>query len=228
MEEFTLHQNQIQNFSSDPNVYAKIYVLPEGLLIPDELNIINKHVKEEGKIEISLGNLKPEQLKKQTMNLKFAGFVNIKQEGQKLTADKKCWKKVDITNTTKEVSKTASIVSEDELIDPYDSYQRFAKENDCMTKPKPCKNCNCGRAEENNKNEESKDIDPNASSACGKCYLGDAYRCAGCPYRGTPAFRPGDKVEFNKTQLNDAIQLQEKETINTKVSGTKVKIDLDS
>jgi hypothetical protein len=76
---------------------------------------------------------------------------------------------------------------------------------------KACKNCSCGLAEIEAEEERlavkvvldsAADALSGAgktskvTSSCGSCYLGDAFRCASCPYLGLPAFEPGQKIEL--------------------------------
>ncbi|CAH2266375.1 jg9139 [Pararge aegeria aegeria] len=78
------------------------------------------------------------------------------------------------------------LLDEDDLIKPDQQSLRV-----CATtgKRKACADCSCGLAEE--LKGETKDT---PKSSCGSCYLGDAFRCATCPYLGMPAFKPGEKV----------------------------------
>ena len=71
---------------------------------------------------------------------------------------------------------------------------------------KPCENCSCGKKELFEGAQASgnlKDLENGAvESACGKCYLGDAFRCASCPYLGKPAFEAGDKVKLQNANVD--------------------------
>merc|ERR1712061_683627 len=66
-----------------------------------------------------------------------------------------------------------------------------------------CKGCTCGLAEE--LEDEAKDkikenIDAGKSKpSCGSCYLGDAFRCATCPFAGKPAFDPSAPPKLTTT-----------------------------
>lgn len=97
------------------------------------------------------------------------------------------------------------LLDSDELLGPEDLKKpdpASLKAPSCKEsgKKKACKNCTCGLAEELEK--EKKSLQP--KSACGNCYLGDAFRCATCPYRGMPAFKPGEKILLNEDNLHDA------------------------
>ena len=72
--------------------------------------------------------------------------------------------------------------------------------SDCGTgdgaKRKACANCSCGLREElENEADVANGKGAPAKSACGNCAKGDAFRCAGCPHLGTPAFEEGTEGE---------------------------------
>lgn len=103
------------------------------------------------------------------------------------------------------------MIDEDGLLDdtgllappPAMNAQATASADDCSGRA-PCDNCSCGRADAVAGGNAAAAAAPKQqapSSSCGKCNLGDAFRCASCPYLGTPAFKAGE--EHLVLQLTD-------------------------
>ena len=100
-----------------------------------------------------------------------------------------------------------------------------------MQGAKPCANCTCGLREklEGNKvvleGTDKSDLENgNVESSCGKCYLGDAFRCASCPYRGLPAFEKGDKVKLVNNEKDQQADIPQDRVANQTVSNTQGKV----
>lgn len=87
------------------------------------------------------------------------------------------------------------LLKDDEILDADDRKRpEPIKQSNGEAKPKkPCANCTCGLADQLDKKESSSE----PKSSCGSCHLGDAFRCASCPYKGMPAFKPGEKVTID-------------------------------
>jgi len=88
------------------------------------------------------------------------------------------------------------LLEDDMLAPPPAMKAQSSKEDDCAGR-KPCDNCSCGRAEVYAAEQATAGatVKPKQvpSSACGKCNLGDAFRCASCPFLGKPAFKAGEE-----------------------------------
>lgn len=95
------------------------------------------------------------------------------------------------------------LVDDEELLTEEDKQRPAAPDasDDCevgASGRKACKNCTCGRT-----NGDAPQVkltaemleNPQPSGGCGNCALGDAFRCAGCPYKGLPAFEYGKPVK---------------------------------
>jgi hypothetical protein len=103
-------------------------------------------------------------------------------------------------------------------------YLVYEQPKACQKRRKACKGCTCGlaaRLEAEDKASQVKadqdlntiklqadelnELDftvPGTSRSCNNCALGDAFRCAGCPYFGFPAFKPGEEIRL----LNKDVQ----------------------
>jgi len=138
-----------------------------------------------------------------SMKLSFADKVAEKRKAKEaanavpVKAKAAVWSMDDLDDDDVELVDSDQLLGEDDLAKPDPASLRV-----CGTtgKRKACKDCSCGLAEELSEGKEATKKDP--KSACGSCYLGDAFRCASCPYLGMPAFKPGEKIALSERQLN--------------------------
>ena len=96
---------------------------------------------------------------------------------------------------------------------------------------KPCANCTCGKKELYEGSITADQLESGqVESSCGKCYLGDAFRCAGCPFRGKPAFEAGDKVKLANIDTDNAaadVGIRQEAGVDTAATdSTKVVLEL--
>merc|ERR1712037_643658 len=110
--------------------------------------------------------------------------------------EKKVWSLADMDDDDVDLIDQDELLDEEDMAKPDQATLRV-----CGTtgKRKACKDCSCGLAEEITNGGEI--TTKSVNSSCGSCYLGDAFRCASCPYLGMPAFKPGEKIQLSQRQL---------------------------
>ncbi|XP_037047658.1 anamorsin homolog [Bradysia coprophila] len=178
------------------------------------LALILKLLKPSGKFTINSPEGDVKELKE---NAVLSGFVNVQYEQDQLICEKP---KYEVGSSAKLSFGKAPVKSavasvwkidndDDEIINPDDLLDEEDKVKPdptslrvCGTtgKRKACKDCSCGLAEELSGEKAAENV-PTQKSSCGSCYLGDAFRCASCPYLGMPAFKPGEKIQLTDSLL---------------------------
>lgn len=137
--------------------------------------------------------------------LKFASKVTPQVEEKKQST----WKFTQDDIAEDDLINTDDLLDDLDLKKPTNINDKFDCGTSASGKKKACKNCSCGLAEELENEASDKQTknrtETSNKSACGSCYLGDAFRCASCPYLGMPAFKPGEKIQLTNNLLNPDI-----------------------
>ncbi|KAL3102933.1 hypothetical protein niasHT_025841 [Heterodera trifolii] len=116
--------------------------------------------------------------------------------------------------STPKIDINDDLIDEDALLEPED-LQRPEQSAACgvpsdgdeqSKKRRACKNCTCGLAEQMQTSDGTNGDTNNkmeAKSACGNCYLGDAFRCSTCPHLGKPPFKAGEDGTIKLASVDD-------------------------
>lgn len=168
-----------------------------------ELKAVKRILASKGSLYISSDDAS--YLKSTKTNLLMAGFLISNTDNGTILATNPSFFVGDSLNLAGQPSTGQDLVNDDDLLIEEDKIKPSAV-MDCGpgTTKKACKNCSCGMAELEAQEKTQLAADSgNAKSSCGSCYLGDAFRCGGCPYRGLPAFKPGEQVQIPTDLLQD-------------------------
>lgn len=148
------------------------------------------------------GAITPEITSSLQTSLLLAGLVatgECKQEdgtvvwqAQKRAADVRLQAKPLLSSITNTATLDENTLLDSDLLAPPPAMSAVATKDDCSGR-EPCADCTCGRKEGTNVLLEQQPQQQPPSSSCGKCGLGDAFRCASCPYLGKPAFKAGEE-----------------------------------
>jgi len=170
---------------------------------PKKLNTLNNDQMTSIQKTLSLAETDPFEIVEVDCN--SPNFINgsskplsfaqkIKKSEKKV--EKKVWSLADMDDEDVDLIDEDDLLDEEDMAKPDQATLRV-----CGTtgKRKACKGCSCGLAEEISGGGEV--TKKSVTSSCGSCYLGDAFRCASCPYLGMPAFKPGDKIQLSQRQL---------------------------
>ncbi|KAK9129000.1 hypothetical protein Syun_017797 [Stephania yunnanensis] len=209
----------IESSSKDIVIVSRMHDLPGDHLLLEIFRVLRSN----GTILIQMSLSTAESLDETVSTLKrqlmLSGFLNAQNLDVKqfvstsdvnyatVKASKPSWEigsSFSIKKTTQSLPKVQidddmDLIDEDSLLTEEDLKKPQIPIGDCEigSTRKACKNCTCGRAEEEEKVVKlglTTDQLNNPQSACGSCGLGDAFRCGTCPYKGLPPFKLGEKV----------------------------------
>ncbi|XP_039137655.1 anamorsin homolog [Dioscorea cayenensis subsp. rotundata] len=216
--------------SASADVVICIWKTPE-IIGENLLGEIHRVLKPGGKLLMQTSYSSSNNMNKPSLPLEgkllVAGFVDVQTfetkaflplEGYQsftLECKKTSWlvgSSFSIKKVTKSIPKIhdsddMDLIDEDSLLTEEDLKKpQLPAVGDCEVGAtrKACKNCTCGRAEAEEKVQKlglTAEQLNNPQSACGNCGLGDAFRCATCPYKGLAPFKLGEKVSLSSNFL---------------------------